>query len=400
VAKDTIISLDLGTTKFCIAVLENPYGSDRKIKIVETEAKGMRRGMLADFSEASKALNELIDKAEKELSIDIRKIVVGVAGSHLRGHMTEKTISINGDSIKQSHIEKLSKIVEQSQINEYRELLHNIPFYFQIDSREPIQNPIGFTGSKLTGRFYCIDADKGYLKDIIRLCNATGLEVIQIFSEPFASASVTVDDKLKEYGVAIADIGGGTTDGIVFQGGKPTSVFTINIAGNMMTSDLCVALNLSHETAEAFKHAHTLQSGDPLDYKTTENVHQQTIQISNHQMDAILGARITELAAYIAESVKDFKGCLAGGIVLTGGGSSVGNIDKFLEKRFKIAVKCLRPLMDIQENERLHFKPKHATAIGLINLELCRRQSHNNLQPKLWAKRYINQFVNWIKDLS
>lgn len=399
-ANDTIISLDLGTTKFCIAVLENPYGPDKKIKLVEAEAKGMRRGMLSDFHEASKALNDLVDKAEKELEIDIRKIVVGVAGSHLRGHMTEKTISIGSDSVKQIHIEKLSKLVEQSQVNEYRELLHNIPFYFQIDSREPIQNPIGFSGSKLTGRFYCIDADKGYLKDVIRLCNATGLEVIQIFSEPFASASVTVDDKLKEYGVAIADIGGGTTDGIVFQGGKPSSVFTINIAGNMMTSDLCVALNLNHKTAEKFKHNHSLHKGDPRESKSTENIHNQKIQITNHQMDAILGARINELASYIAESVKDFKGCLSGGIILTGGGSSVGNIDKFLENRFKIAVKCLKPLMNVKENEPLYFSPRHATAIGLINLELCRRQSHSNLKPKLWAKRYINQFVNWIKELS
>lgn len=397
-AKQAIFALDLGTTKFCIAALYKE--KDRKqFRIVEVPSAGMRRGMLADFPEAQKALNELLEKAEKELNCDIRQIVVGIAGSHLRGHMTEKSINIENDLISQNHIEKLSKQVEESEVNPYRELLHCIPFHFQIDGREPVKNPVGLSGIKLTGRYYCIDADKSYLKDVVRLCNTVGLEVLQLFSEPFASASVTISDKLKQSGVALADIGGGTTDGIVFQNGKPASVFTINIAGRMMTNDLAMALNLDNPTAEKLKHdIGLLRSGGSI--QKAENIHGTQINIPSKYINQILEARILELASYIVESLKNYKGRLGGGLVLTGGGSEIECITNFLTEKFGIPVTHTNPVLNHLNQTYDNYPGRYATVIGLVNLEICRRHSHHNLKPHLWARRYINQFVNWVKDIS
>jgi cell division protein FtsA len=220
VQSKNLFALDLGTTKFCIAALLWRDGNPR-LEIVDVPAEGMHRGMVADFSKAERCLKELIEKAEKQMDVLMDRIIVGVAGSHLRSHMAEHVIPLNRQSCHPTHLKRLAEEVEAQAEAPFRELLHCVPISYKIDQREEIDNPLGFSGAHLHGRYFIIDSDKDYLKDVIRICNNNGLEVHRLYSEPFASASVSVDDEAKRLGLAIADIGGGTTDGIVFQNGKP-----------------------------------------------------------------------------------------------------------------------------------------------------------------------------------
>jgi cell division protein FtsA len=387
-----LFALDLGTTKFCLAALLW-QGDKPRLELVDIPADGMHRGMVADISRAERCLGELIEKAEKQLNTTIDKVVVGVAGSHLRGYMTSHSSALNRQNCQHRHIQRMIEEVEAKEENPFREILHCVPVGYKIDHREEIDNPLGFTGSQLTGRFFVIDSDKDYLKDLIRICNSNGLEVSRLYSEPFASASVSVDDEAKQLGIAVADIGGGTTDGIIFQNGKPVNAFTINIAGSMMTKDLAVGLNLSFAEAEKVKHhfglaylKHQQDPSVPLDPMTK-------------RVFVILGSRIHELGAHLANELKDYRGLLGGGILLTGGGSQVQGIDSFMADRFKVKVSTKVPQLTAVTHTSDQVNSRHATALGLLNLELGRFYTQRQNQGS-WSKRYLDHFVNWIRELS
>ncbi|MFY7928700.1 MAG: cell division protein FtsA [Oligoflexus sp.] len=387
-----LFALDLGTTKFCIAALLWRDGNPR-LEIVDVPAEGMHRGMVADFSKAERCLKELIEKAEKQMDVLMDRIIVGVAGSHLRSHMAEHVIPLNRQSCHPTHLKRLAEEVEAQAEAPFRELLHCVPISYKIDQREEIDNPLGFSGAHLHGRYFIIDSDKDYLKDVIRICNNNGLEVHRLYSEPFASASVSVDDEAKRLGLAIADIGGGTTDGIVFQNGKPVDAFTINIAGSMMTKDLAVGLGLPLAEAERIKHQWGLAY-----YTQTKDLRQQLDPMAK-KVFVILGSRIHELGSHLANQLKDYKGQLGAGLLLTGGGSQVSGIAPFLADRFKVRVGVQPPQIALAGDSELTLNTRFATAAGLINLELGRMRQHRN-QTGSWSRRYIDQFVNWIRELS
>lgn len=387
-----LFALDLGTTKFCLAALIWGQGQPR-LEIVEIAADGMHRGMVSDFSKAERCLGQLIESAEKQFGLLIDKVLVGVAGSHLQSSIQHHSLDIGHQTCQLRHQKRLLEETENRAESPFRELLHCVPIAYRIDSREETDNPLGFTASKLAARYFTIDADRDYLRDIIRVCNANGLEVQRLYSEPFASASVTVADEAKHLGLAIADIGGGTTDGIIFQNSKPVQSFTINIAGSMMTRDLAVGLNVNLEEAEAIKHRYGLSY-----YITPQNLRDKLDPMAK-KVFVILGSRIHELGAHLAAELKSFRGQLGAGILLTGGGSQVLGIDQFLADRFKIQVRISTPQLNVDQVGFNQFTTRQATALGLLNLELGRRVSAQRMDG-FWSKRYLDQFVNWIRELS
>ena len=203
-ADNELFALDLGTTKFCLATIRfGDNTSTPTIKKTVVPSGGMHRGMLSNMREATEALNRLLDLAESDFARDIREVVVGVAGSHLTGKIGRATLDIGGDVIlKEDQFDIVEKCKSPS---DGMEILHNIPLSFQVDQREHVENPVGFSGDFLRCESFLIEADKNPFKDLIR--NNCGLSVQKLYAEPFASSCVTVPFSLKQAGVAIADIG-------------------------------------------------------------------------------------------------------------------------------------------------------------------------------------------------
>ncbi len=401
-----IYGLDFGTTKFCIARAHcAPNTSNVQVEVVSVPADGMHRGMLANLTLARKALSLLIEQAEREFNADITRVVVGVAGSHLKSTRATHSVAISGDVVTSKDLTLLLQKAEASYSIEGRELLHTVPIGYKVDDRETVQDPIGFRGKTLTGEFFLIDADKFYLKDIVDLCNESGLQVVRLYSEPFASASVAVPDSYKEAGVALADIGGGTTDGIVFKNGRPLAAFTVNVAGKLMTSDLAIGLSLPLEEAEKLK----LRFGiKPLkdDSMVISDLKGQQKSVSGADVGQILVPRIHELCSLVAECLQPFRGQLGAGILLTGGGAEVKGITSYFNYKLKVPVARAKPvLVEESKTEEEIFKnstypSKFATVIGLLNLELGRISEMQKGRGNSWTNRYLGQFINWLKELS
>ena len=402
--KEEILALDLGTTKFCMASLRQRRDtSGMEFSHVTSEAKGMKRGMVANISDAQDVLLPLVETAERTFCRDVRKVVVGVAGNHLRGHNISVSMDIEEREIKPQHLSRLYELAQTTIKHPEREMLHGIPISYSIDSRAATENPIGLSGRHLQGQFFFIDADRLYLKDIIKLCNQSGLEVSSLYAEPFASASVCVDDTLKDIGVAVADIGGGTTDGIVFKNGKPEKLFTINIGGHLMTQDLAIGLGIPLKSAEWLKNQIGLQLFNPGLLAATPF---SLPNIDASKMQGVLGARVLELARLLASELIPYKGQLGGGLVLTGGGSGLKGLESILSNAFSIPVQKVEPQLPIEPaSYSASILPdiahsRLATVYGLLNLEYGKRLSDKQQRRNSLGYRYLSNFFNWIKELS
>ena len=403
-----LLALDIGTSKFCIASLREDLTQQPELDLISVKAEGMRRGMVADIPAAAAALNNLLEISERQLNCEISRVVVGVAGSHLDGYRATVSMPLNGEMVQTEHLVKLGEIVEGNHQRSEKEILHAVPLTYQIDHRERVFNPLGFSGHMLHGEYLLIFSDQNYMKDIVRLCNQCGLQVSNLYAEPFASASVTVPEDLKEMGCAVADIGGGTTDGIVFQNGRPTSVFTVNVAGFMATHDLSLGLNITPDEAEKVKIFFGLRPNDVTQSLEVKTIHGQPKLVVWRDVFQILGPRISELANLLVAELLEFKGALSGGMLLTGGGANLKGIEDFMNDQTKIPVSCATPSLHLTSalsdstptNFDATHPTKYATALGLLNLEISRLKESRSKQGQGWPARYLGQFVNWIKDLS
>lgn len=388
-------ALDLGTTKFCIAT--NTIKSDKTMQMetVSVLAKGMHRGMLANFSEAKSALTQLIEIAENEFNYDISKVSVGIAGSHLQSYSIEKTTDINNEEVSSQVLKKIDASIIEHNTNQNREIIHTIPVNYSIDDRV-LLNPIGFSGKTIKGNYFLIEANKYYLKDVIKLCNECGLEVDRLVAEPIASSMVSLNSDLKKIGVVVADIGGGTTDGVIFINNQPVKIFTINIGGELMTNDLSIGLGLSKIEAEKIKILWGLkyneQDKNQIEMRNAIN---QIIKIDSRQVFDILAPRIRELADYIFKEIKSFRSHLGAGIVLTGGGSEVLGIAPYLNHILKINVQKQKPTLGFVSNQDI--ASKFATAAGLLKIAL---EEEKKAHKPMRFLKYFSPFINWLKEFS
>lgn len=396
-ANDSIFALDLGTTKFCLAGLSFDKKKKPSLAFVTLPARGMHRGMLCDFREASQCIKELLLLAQKKFLTPIEKVSVGIAGSHLHSFFLNSSLKLGPDPIQHKTLNHLEQMARATYQEKHRELLHVSNIHYDLDQRGSLENPLNLSGHELKGHYFAIDSDEFYLNDIVSAINQAGLEVVNLYAEPYASASVTLTEEEKNLGIALCDIGGGTTDGIVYLGGKPQKFFTLNIAGIMMTRDLAIGLNLSLEEAEIVKNFYGL-SGHKTKHelKTPEG---NLITANGQTAQTILSHRIMEWSELLLNELRPFKGKLGSGILLTGGGSQVLSLTDFLKHIFKIPVHSINPCLRSYNPEET-FASRFATVLGILHLELENRRREAAHQEKEWYSPFIKGFTQWIRELS
>jgi cell division protein FtsA len=389
----TIYALDLGTTKFCLATKK------KQLETVSVTAAGMLRGMLSDFDEAKETLCQLIQTAENEFGDDITKVYVGISGSHLKNYSIEKTVPIPGPEVT----EKIRKDLESALISECiypnREIIHTIPVAYYVDDRL-VKNPVGFSADQLKAQYFIVEASKNYLRDMVKLCNQCGLEVVRFVAEPLASAKVSVTGDLKKIGVGVADIGGGTTDGVIYIHNEPVKVFTLNIGGELMTKDLAVGLGLGQDEAEKLKILWGIKFNQDEESIKIEikNAVNQKIRVDSKQVFEILEPRIDEWAHYLEKEIKPYLGQLSAGLVLTGGGAELLGLSSYLNHILKIHVQKQKPYFDgLSETEEI--PTRFATVSGILKMSR-EEMAKDEASSKRHSRNIFSPVMRWIKDFA
>ncbi len=385
--KDIIVSLDIGTTKICCLIAKKL--DNEKIDILGVgmaQSIGLLRGVIANVADTEKAIQKAVNKAELQSGLKVKKVIVGIAGQHIKSlkHRNYLSREENSNEITQGDIDYLVESAHNIVLPPGDEIIHVLPQMFKVDNEEGITDPVGMCGTNLQGDFLIITGQANSIKNIGSCVERAGLEVAGLILEPIASSISVLNNREKEAGVALVDIGGGTTDLAIFEDNIIRHTAVIPFGGNVITDDIKEGCAVLRDDAEKLK----INYGSALALKAHKDQvivvpdsfgTQEPREIPMTNLALIIQARVEEIMDEVYHHIRKsgFENKLLAGIVLTGGGSMLKNIDKITEYMTGIRTRLgdvEKSLLDKDKNKL--NEAKYATAVGLAlkGLELINEQ--------------------------
>ncbi len=370
---DIIVGLDVGTTKIC-AVVGEVVNGELEIRGVSTSAStGLRKGVVVNIESTVESIKNALKTAESFTGVEINAVYVGIAGGHIKGFNSYGAVGIRGKEVSHTDVERVLESAKAVYVPLDREVLHVIPTGYVLDSQNGINDPIGMSGVRLEAKVYIVTGAVTSVQNLLKCCEKVGLEVIDIVFEPLASAGATLTEDEKELGVAIVDIGGGTTDIILYKDGWLRHTSVLGIGGNHFTNDIAVGLRISVSEAERIKKSLGTATINMVNDSEEIDIIQagQGRKILRRCLSEIIQPRTEELLDLIKGELISCSGydIAATGVVLTGGGSLLEGLDSMAEAVLGLPVrigfpKYVKGCTDIINN------PMYATGVGLVHYGL------------------------------
>ena len=386
-----VVGLDIGTTKVVAIVgRKNQFGKVEILGYGKAEnTKGVRNGVVVNLTETVKAITEAVKKAEYNAKIHIKKVVVGIAGQHIRSIQTSEYIMRENpeDIITYDEIEKLINQVKRINVNPGEEIIHALPQEFKVDEEGNIpEMPIGMAGTRLEANFHVVVGKVASIQNLVRCVKMAELEVTDITLEPLASAESVLVDEEKEGGTVLVDIGGGTTDVAIFKKNIIRHTAIIPYGGNIITKDLANGIHVLERNAEIIK----VKFGStwPAENSDTEVVAIEGLpgrppaEISLKSISRIIKARVEEIIKLVDIEIKRYQEIsndpvLLGGIVLTGGGSELKHLPQLVNLITGQYTRVGKPLQHLAGGtESDLISPIYATAVGLLLKGLADKKNY------------------------
>lgn len=373
---DIVVALDIGTTKVCaIAGRKNQYGKLEILGMGKVKSEGVNRGVVSNIDKTVKAIREAIEIAQKSANCEFKKIHVGIAGQHIKSmHHHGILMREEGqDEISERDVEKLIKDMHRLALPPGDKILHVIPQEFTVDDEQDIFDPVGMSGIRLEANFHIITGQITASKNIVKCVEKVGLQVADITLEPIASAAAVLSHEEKEAGIALVDIGGGTTDITIFKDGIIRHTAVIPFGGNVITNDIKEGCSVMQEYAEKLK----VRFGSALAGEIVDNriitiaglTGREPKEISEKNLARIIQARVEEIFDYVLWEIRrsGFEGKLLGGIVLTGGGSLLKNIHFLSSYHTGLSTRIGIPTEHLAHKyDGMIDSPIYSTGIGLL----------------------------------
>ncbi len=374
--KNIIAAIDVGTTK--IVVLVGRRDSEGHIEVIgygRTESKGVRRGAVLNIDEATNSIRTAVQQAEEQSGFKITEAYVGIAGQHIRSdrQVCSKYRNSANDPITQEDVDSLINQMHEVPTQMGEEVLHILPQKYKVDGEDCIKNPVGISGKKLEGDFHIVFGQTAAANNLRRCVENNGIKVKNLILEPLASATAVLTNDDKELGVALVDIGGGTTDVAVFKNGHICNTAVIPFGGDIITSDIKEGCKILERQAESLK----VQRGQAIVTPDIKNV-AVTIpssgglkpkEISLVNLAEIIQVRMVELIATVKQilEIAGIKDKLGAGVVLTGGGSMMRYLINLFSYGTALEVRTGVPNLHIKTKiEKVTVLPSNATSIGLL----------------------------------
>lgn len=371
---ERVVGLDLGTTKVCAVVGEVTSTGVDVIGVGAKPSKGMSKGEVIHIQAAGEAIRAAVDEAELMSGHEIRDVRVGIAGGHIRSMNSHAIVAVEDKEVREGDVRRVidrARSVSVGDGGADRELLHVIPQEFTVDDQPGIANPIGMNARRMEARVHIVTASKAAVQNIRRACQAAGLNVVDMALQQLASAEAVLSDDERAMGVALLDIGGGTTDLAVFTRGAVVHTSVLALGGNHLTADIAHGLRTPREEAERLKHKYgcALRSlvapDEEMDVPSVggrpprKRPRQALSEIVEARMDEILALARRELEALgLLEHLQS-------GLVLTGGSTLLAGINELAEDLFDMDVRGGLP-RGVGGLPNVAASPKYATAVGLV----------------------------------
>ena len=373
------VGLDIGTTKIVAMIgRENEYGKLEILGIGKTKSLGVHRGVVNNITQTIQSIQQAVQEAEMSSGLKIEDVVVGIAGQHIRSiqHSDYITRTNSDEVIDDSDIDALINQVHKLIMLPGEEILHVLPQEYKIDGQAEIKEPIGMYGGRLEANFHVVVGQIASIRNIGRCVKNSGLGLAGITLEPLSSANAVLSQEEKEAGVALIDIGGGTTDLAIFKDGIIRHTAVIPFGGNVITEDIKEGCSIIEKQAELLKVK--FGSAWPGENKENEIVSipglrgREPKEISLKNLSKIIHARVVEIIEQIFSEIKNYgheeqKKKLIAGIVITGGGSQLNHIKQLTEYITGMDTRIGYPNEHLagDSNEKT-TSPLYATAVGLV----------------------------------
>ncbi len=373
---DVIVALDIGTTKVCaVAGRKNEHGKIEIVGFGRVDSEGVMRGVVTNIDKMVKAIADAVQLCQRTVEKPIQSVHVGIAGQHIRS-LQHRGILTRDDShteISQKDIDKLINDMHKLVLPPGDQILHAIPQEYTVDNEQGITDPIGMSGIRLEANFHIITGQITASSNILRCVERCGLRVASMTLEPIASSAAVLSDEEKEAGIALVDIGGGTTDITIFQEGIIRHTAVIPFGGNVITKDIREGCTVMGQQAEKLKK----KFGSSLANQVYDNriitipglKGHAPKEISEKNLARIIQARVEEILDYVHWEIRrsGYERKLIGGIVITGGGALLKHVDKITEYHIGMSTRIGLPVEHLAHghNEKV-YSPIYSTAIGLL----------------------------------
>lgn len=371
-----IVGLDIGTTKICAIVgRKNEFGKLEVLGMGKAESEGVIKGIVTNIDKTVLAITKAIKEAGDMSGIDIGVVNVGIAGQHIKSSIHHGSITrlSNDDEISVSDINRLTEDMYRIVIPPGSEIIHVMPQDYIVDYEEGIKDPVGMSGMKLEADFHVITAQTSAINNINKCVRRGGLEIDNLILEPLASSLSVLSEEEKEAGVCLIDIGGGTTDIAIFHDNIIRHTAVIPFGGNIITNDIKDGLSVMMRQAEQLKTKFgkaIAEEASPNEIVSIPGIRNRAPkEISVKSLSAIIEARVIEIMemAHTEIICSGFEGKLAGGIVITGGGSQLSCLKQMVEYMTGMDTRIGYPNEHLGKSKLDAIKsPMYATAVGLV----------------------------------
>lgn len=371
-----VVGLDIGTTKICALVgRKNEYGKLEILGMGKAVSDGVQRGVVLNIDKTVDAIKRAIRQAEEQSGIDIGVVNVGIAGQHIKSlqHNGSITRPSGDNEITQDDVNRLTADMYRLVTPPGSQIIHVMPQDYKVDFEGGVLDPIGMAGVRLEGNFHIITAQSAAINNINKCVTKAGLAIADLILEPLASSVSVLSDEEKEAGVALIDIGGGTTDLAVFKDGIIRHAAVLPFGGNIITQDIKQGCNVTPNQAEQLKvkfgKAIAEEASDYEIVSIPGLPNRPPKEVSLKNLAYIIEARMSEIIELVHAEIyrMGLHEQLSAGIVLTGGGSQLQNLEQLTEYLTGLDTRIGYPNQHLGKGKIEAVKsPMHATGVGLV----------------------------------
>lgn len=396
-----IVGLDLGTTKVCAIVGEvKNAGEVDIIGIGISPSHGLKKGVVVNIDSTVESVKKAVQEAELMAGVEIRSVYVGISGNHIRGINSRGVVAIKNKEVGPTDVARVIDAARAVNIPMDQQILHVLPQEFIIDDQDGIREPLGMFGVRLEAKVHIITGGVTSIQNIVKSCSRAGLQVNDLVLQPLASSRAVLTSEEQDLGVAVVDIGGGTTDVALFLEGSMWHTEVIPIGGNHLTNDISIGLRTPSSEAEKIK----IKYGCAL---STLVKHEETLEVpsvggrpprllSRQILCEIVEPRVEELFTMVQQRLKKtgFEDMFASGIVLTGGSALMEGLQEAAEHFLGLPIRRGAPrgiggLMDVVNS------PVYATGVGLV---LYGAENQEEAPRTFGRSGMLNRFWKWLGE--
>jgi cell division protein FtsA len=367
-----IVGLDIGSTKTCALIVEAMDDSVKFLALGAAESKGLRKGLIVNLDSAVSSIRRAVEEAESVCGIPVESALIGVAGSHVRGVNSRGGITLGNRprDIEREDVKRAVDAARSVNLPEDREILHVLPHEFIVDAHDGIRDPLGMVGQHLEANVQLVTSSVIATQNLVTAANRAGILISDTVLEPLASSDSCLTQDERDLGCCLLDIGGGTTEIIVYGGGAIRHTSAVAIGGDHFTNDLAVGLRTPIPEAERIKRHHgcaasaLLPSDASIEIASVGDRPPRNIFVRS--LTEIIEPRAQELLALVRDDLQraGLLKQIPAGFIFAGGGARLNGLDEMTEQYFHLPVRIAEPkgVLDLPDQVA---QPEYATVIGL-----------------------------------